>query len=171
MVSDALSGDVRLQLRGLLWASFPDDFTEDDWQHGLGGLHVVAFDGGRPVGHASVVSRRLYIGDQRFDGGYLEAVAVDAANRGRGIGASVVRTAGELIGHRYPIAALSTSEHGFYERLGWERWQGPAYVVSGSEWVRTADEDDGVMVLRTPDCPVVDRAAPIAVDERSGDDW
>jgi aminoglycoside 2'-N-acetyltransferase I len=87
------------------------------------------------------------------------------------MGASVVRSAGEEIAQRYPITALSTSEHGFYERLGWERWQGPTHVVSGDGWVRTEEEDDGVMVLRVPGCPVADLTLPIAVDERSGDDW
>ncbi len=171
MASDALSAEDRARLRTLLWEAFPDDFTEDDWQHGLGGLHIVAFDGERPVGHASVVSRTLHVGEQRYDAGYLEAVTVAAGYRGRGIGASVVRRAGEEIAQRYPIAALSTSEHGFYERLGWERWRGPTHVVSDDGWVRTEEEDDGVMVLRVPGCPVADLTLPIAVDERSGDDW
>lgn len=171
MASDELSTAVRAQLRSLLREAFPDDFTEDDWQHGLGGVHLVAFDGERPVGHASVVTRTLYVGEQRYIGGYLEAVAVDAMFRGRGIGASVVRLAGEIIAHRYPLAALSTSEHDFYERLRWERWQGPAYVVADTVWVRTEDEDDGIMVLRTPECPVADLTTAIAVDERSGDNW
>lgn len=171
MASDELSTAVRMQLRSLLWDSFPDDFTEDDWHHGLGGVHVVAFEGDRPVGHASVISRTLYVGGRRCDGGYLEAVVVDAEHRGRGIGASVVRAACDIIAQRYPIAALSTSEHGFYEQLGWDRWQGPAYVVAGTVWRRTEGEDDGIMVLRMPGCPVADLTMSIAVEARSGDDW
>lgn len=171
IASAELSAVVRTELGSMLWESFPGDFTEDDWQHCLGGVHVVAFDGDRPVGHASVVSRVLYVGHQQYDGGYLEAVAVDAKFRGRGIGASVVSEAGEMIVQSFQIAALSTSAHGFYERLGWERWQGPAYVVAGRTWRRTEDEDDGILVLRAPGCPVTDLAVPIAVEERSGDDW
>ncbi len=171
LASEELSDAVRTTLRALLWASFPDDFSEDDWSHGLGGVHIVAFDGDRPVGHASVIARSIYVADQRYDGGYLEAVAVDTGYRGGGVGASVGRAAGEVIHDRYPIAALSTSKHGFYERLGWERWRGPTYVVSSGKRRRTAEEDAGVMVLRPPGCPVMDLTAPIAVDDRSGDAW
>jgi aminoglycoside 2'-N-acetyltransferase I len=171
MASDDLSDVMRSQLRAMLWQAFPDDFTEHDWEHGLGGVHVVACDGDRPVGHASVIGRTLYIGDESYLGGYLEAVAVDPAIRGRGIGVSVVQAANEVIAQQYPVAALSTHLHGFYEALGWRRWRGPTYVVAGEVWRRTEDEDAGVMVLYPPGSPVVDLTAPIAVHERSGDDW
>ncbi len=170
MASEELSEDVRDRLRALLWDAF-DDFSEDDWRHGLGGVHVVAFAGDRPVGHASVISRNLYVGEDLFVAGYLEAVAVNAQCQGRGIGAEVVTAAGEVIVERFPVAALSTSKHGFYEGLGWERWLGASYVVSGDDWRRTEDEDSGIMVLRPPGSPVSDLGGRIAVEERSGDAW
>jgi len=170
LASDELSDAVRTTIRTLMWASF-DDFSEDDWSHGIGGVHVVAFDGDLPVGHASVVTRSIYVGDAVYVGGYLEAVAVDARYRGRGVGASVVGAADAVIHDRHPIAALSTSRHGFYERLGWERWLGPTYVVGADGWRRTEDEDDGVMALRPAGSPVNDLRARIAVDDRSGDAW
>ena len=170
LASDELSDAVRAAIRTLMWTAF-DDFTEDDWSHGIGGVHVVAFDGGLPIGHASVVTRNVYVDDEVYVGGYLEAVAVDARYRGRGVGAAVVGAADEVVERRYPVAALSTSEHRFYERLGWERWLGPTYVVSGDGWRRTADEDGGVMVLRPPGSPIRDLSARIAVDDRSGDAW
>jgi aminoglycoside 2'-N-acetyltransferase I len=171
LASDELSDAVRTTIRTLMWASF-DDFSEDDWSHGIGGVHVVAFDGGLAVGHASVVTRNVYVGDEVFVGGYLEAVAVDARYRGRGVGAAVVGAADGVVEHRHPVAALSTSEHRFYERLGWERWLGPTFVVDGDGgWRRTEDEDAGVMVLRPAGSPVSDLTVPIAVDDRSGDAW
>ena len=163
---------VRAQLRRLLWESFPDDFTEDDWQHGLGGVHVVAFDGERPVGHASVVSRTLYVGEQRYR---------RRLPRGRRRRPGLSRTRDRCVRRADGRPGASPSgtrsrpcrrtEHGFYERLGWERWRGPSSVVSGGGWARTEDEDDGVMVLRAPGCPVTDLTVPIAVDERVGDSW
>jgi aminoglycoside 2'-N-acetyltransferase I len=168
--SEELSDDVRAHLRTLLWDAF-DDFSEDDWCHGLGGVHVVAFTGGRPVGHASVISRKLYVGNDSFVAGYLEAVAVEGQSQGRGIGAQVVRAAGEVIVERFPVAALSTSKHRLYEGLGWERWLGASYVVSGEDWQRTEDEDAGVMVLRPPGSPVTDLHGRIGVEDRSGDAW
>jgi aminoglycoside 2'-N-acetyltransferase I len=170
LASEDLSNGVRRDLRTMLWSAF-DDFSEDDWEHGLGGVHIVAFEEARPIGHASVISRTLHVGDTVLAGGYLEAVAVDAEFRGHGIGADVVRAARKVIEDRFPMAALSTSQHGFYEKLGWERWLGPSYVVSGTAWRRTEDEDAGVMVLRPRESPVQELTQPIAVDERSGDAW
>ena len=171
LASDELSDAVRTTIRALMWASF-DDFSEDDWSHGIGGVHVVAFDGDRPIGHASVVTRNVYVGDEVFVGGYLEAVGVDARYRGRGVGGVVVGAADEVVERRHPVAALSTSKHSFYERLGWERWLGPTFVVDvGGGWRRTEDEDAGVMVLRPAGSPVSDLTVPIAVDDRSGDAW
>jgi aminoglycoside 2'-N-acetyltransferase I len=171
VASKELSDATKAELRTLLLDSFGGDFTDHDWQHGLGGMHVIALDDGRTVGHAAVVGRRLYVGDAVYDGGYLEAVAVHPQWRRRGIGAEVVRAANAVVIETYPIAALSTHMAAFYERLGWERWHGPAHVVRGGLWVRHPDEDDGVMVLRPPGGPPVDLTAKIAVDHRSGDDY
>ena len=33
--------------------------TDDDWEHGLGGIHALAYEDDELVGHASVVQRRL----------------------------------------------------------------------------------------------------------------
>lgn len=39
---------------------------------------------------------------------------------------------------------------------GWERWQGRSFVRSGSDLVRTAGEDDAIMVLRFGKSAMVD---------------
>ena len=60
----------------------------------------------------------------------------------------------------------------FYERLGWERWQGPTYVRTAvGELHRTEEDDDGVMVLRTGPTADLDLTGPLACEERPGDDW
>ncbi|HEX5016055.1 MAG TPA: GNAT family N-acetyltransferase [Actinomycetes bacterium] len=171
LASDELSDALRNRLRALLFDSFPDDFTEDDWTHGIGGTHIVAFEGQDAVGHASVISRRIYVADAAIDGAYVEAVAVDPVHRGRGVGRALVAAVNDVVGSRYPFAALSTSKHPLYEGAGWERWLGPTFVVAGNRWTRTEDEDAGIMVFRPPGSPVDDLTARIAVDERSGDDW
>jgi len=53
------------QIRALLWAAFePDDegFSEDDWQHALGGRHFLVEVGDEIVAHAAVVARTIEIG-------------------------------------------------------------------------------------------------------------
>src|SRR6266511_5192019 len=74
-------------IRELLWAAFPsgdEGFTEDDWQHAIGGLHFVLEFDARILAHASVVERELHVGGRAVRSGYVEAVATDAERQGRG---------------------------------------------------------------------------------------
>jgi aminoglycoside 2'-N-acetyltransferase I len=83
----------------------------------------------------------------------------------------VLRDLTTVLRREFEMGALSTSRHAFYERLGWERWQGPTFVRDGAETIRTEAEDDGVMVLRFGPSARVDVTAPIACERRCGDDW
>ena len=169
-----LTAEDLLQLRDLLWAAFPpgdEGFTEDDWQHGMGGRHFLAEREGVIVSHASVVERELHVGDVPLRTGYLEAVGTDPAFQRQGLGTDVIRAAGEYIRDTYQLGALGTGEHAFYERLGWERWQGRAYVRTADGPERTPDEEGFIMVLRTPASPLLDLEASIACDWRPGDVW
>lgn len=163
--------DLLVRVRGLLDEAFGGDFSDDDWEHTLGGWHVVVGEGDVPLAHAAVVPRVLEIGGQPYRGGYVEGVAAATERRGEGHGTRAVRRAGELLRAEYELGALSTDRHGFYARLGWERWHGPTYVRRGGQLVRTPEEDDGVMVLRLGASRGVDLTAPIACAARSGDDW
>ncbi|MFL6139323.1 MAG: GNAT family N-acetyltransferase [Frankiaceae bacterium] len=159
------------QVRALLDAAFGDGFSAEDWEHCLGGWHVLRCAGDVVVAHAAVVPRVLEIGARPVDAGYVEGVATLPGRQGHGLGTSVMRAAGELVTASFELGALSTSRHGFYARLGWLRWRGPTYVRRGTELVRTADEDDGIMVLRHASSPPIELTEPIACTERSGDDW
>ena len=90
---------------------------------------------------------------------------------GRGLGTTVMEPIGALIAEHFELGALSTSAHGFYERLGWERWQGPTFVRHPDGQIRTPDEDDGIMVLRTDATISIDLTVSIACEARPGDDW
>jgi aminoglycoside 2'-N-acetyltransferase I len=161
-------------VRELLWAAFDDDdggFTEDDWSHAIGGIHVVAAQEGRIVAHASVVDRTLHIGDVPLHAGYVEAVATAPDRRGTGLGTQVMAEVGAIIRDGYELGALGTGAHGFYERLGWQTWPGQAYLRTATGTVRTPDEEGFIMVLRTPTTPPLDDAAPISCEWRVGDVW
>jgi aminoglycoside 2'-N-acetyltransferase I len=157
-------------LRAVLWASF-DHFNEHDWEHALGGTHILAIHDGDPVGHASVIRRSVYIDERVVDVGYVEAMAVDAGWRRTGIGSALMEEAGRIIADEFTLGVLSTGRHHFYERLGWLRWQGPTFVVDGGQWRRTPDEDAGIMVLLCGQSGSLDLSASIAVAARAGDDW
>ncbi|HEX2576665.1 MAG TPA: hypothetical protein VHK88_09985, partial [Aquihabitans sp.] len=46
-------------VRRIMDDAFEGDFDDDDWDHALGGLHVVVRDGDTVVAHAAVVERVL----------------------------------------------------------------------------------------------------------------
>lgn len=156
-------------VRALLDEAFGDRFSGDDWDHCLGGTHVVARSGDLLVAHAAVVPRTLWVDGRALRAGYVEGVATLPSWQRRGAGSLVMASVAEVVRASYDLGALSTGAYPFYERLGWERWRGATYVRIGDGVVRTADEDDGIMVLRcgTP----LDVAAGLACEARPGDDW
>jgi aminoglycoside 2'-N-acetyltransferase I len=172
--ADLASDDVAALL-DLLRAAFGDDpeeaFGAEDWQHALGGTHVVATRDGRIVGHAAVVERELRVAGQPLRTGYVEAVAVGPADQGRGVGTALMREIDAIIEADFELGALGTGSHHFYERLGWRTWRGPSFVRSATGERRSPDEDGFIMVLATATSPPLDLDAPISCNDRPGDAW
>lgn len=172
--SSALTPAARAQLWSLWQAAFDGrrGFSRDDEEHAYGGVHVLACTGGRIIGHAAVVPRELVVAHRPLRAGYVEGVAVDPACQRGGLGRALMRPLEAELRARYELGALSTGRaRGFYERLGWERWRGPSYVLRGGEVVRTPEEDEGLMVLRFAGGSDVDLTSAIACHDRSGDAW
>lgn len=163
------------KIRRLLDAAFGaderDGFSDADWDHALGGRHFVLDEAGEIVAHASVVERRLHVGDQPLRTGYVEAVATAPGRQGQGLGTRVMREVGSYIRDTFELGALGTGRHRLYERLGWRTWKGPSFVRTASGPTRTPDEDGYVMVLATPSSPPLDFTAPISCEWRPGDVW
>jgi aminoglycoside 2'-N-acetyltransferase I len=173
--TDELTPAEIAALRQLLWAAFGSDpeeaFTEDDWQHALGGVHFVLQLDKEIVSHAAVVERELHVADRPLRTGYVEAVATAPDHWRVGHGSRVMGDVGTFIGERFELGALGTGSHHFYERLGWRRWLGPTYVRTVDGPRRTPDDDGYVLVLPTPSSPPLDMTAPISCDWRPGDVW
>ena len=128
--------------------------------------------GVRIVAHASVVERTIEVDGVRLRTGYVEAVGVAPDLQRSGLGTRVMEPATRYIRDRFELGCLGTGEWPFYERLGWERWQGPSFVRLGDGTLeRSADDDDGIMILRTPSTPPLDLRAPITCGWRPGDSW
>jgi aminoglycoside 2'-N-acetyltransferase I len=169
-----LTAEDIVRLRSLLWAAFPpgdEGFSEDDWQHGLGGRHFLIERDGRIVSHAAVVERELHVGGTPLRTGYVEAVATHPDQQRQGLGTAVMREASDHMRATFELGALGTGEHAFYERLGWATWQGRAYLRTPDGPERTPDEEGFIMVLRTPSTPALDLEASISCDWRPGDAW
>ncbi|NJP65399.1 GNAT family N-acetyltransferase [Streptomyces spiramenti] len=155
----------------LFASAFGPDADATDWDHCLGGVHVMLHDADELIGHAAVVPRRLFHRGRTLRTGYLEGVAVAARHRGRGHGGELVAEAERLIRDGYELGALSstTAALPFYAKRGWLRWEGTTAVLTPHGAERTPDDDDGVFVL-----PVGVRLEPqgrLVCDARAGDPW
>ena len=167
----ALSAPVLEQIRDLLEAAFGADFSDADWNHTIGGVHVWIADTSRLLSHAALVERTLVCSGHTLRAGYVEAVATAPEHQCKGHGTAVMKRVGELIRERYALGALSSSAQKFYGRLGWETWRGPTFVDGPRGRERTVDDDGGVMILRTPQSPHLDLDGEIVCDWRVGDVW
>lgn len=165
------SPELLHRIRSLCDAAFAGNFGDDDMAHSLGGTHVVASDADEVVAHASVVERRLWVGEIEVRAGYVEAVAVRPGRQRNRLGSHVMGLLHTTIVDRFDVGALSTGEHGFYRSLGWDRWRGPTFVVEGSRRRRTAEDDDGLMVLRFGRSADLDLTMPLTCEARAGDHW
>ena len=162
-------------IREMLVAAFGSDeeerFTDDDWEHALGGVHFVLELNGEIIAHASVVERELHVDGQALRTGYVEAVATAPDRQGAGFGSLVMADVTSYIRERFELGALGTGRHRFYERLGWLTWTGPSFVRTADGTRRTPDEDGYILVLSTPSSPTLDLTATISCDWRPGDVW
>jgi aminoglycoside 2'-N-acetyltransferase I len=160
-----------LAVRQLLDEAFDGGFGDDDYEHGLGGVHVLVSDGGRLVGHGSVVMRRLLHGDRALRTGYVEGVGVRPDHRRRGVGSTVMGSLEELIRGAYELGALSASEGAvaFYAGRGWQRWSGTASVLAPAGITPTPGEEDSIFLL--PVNAELAAGGDLACDWRNGDVW
>ncbi|MET0642186.1 MAG: GNAT family N-acetyltransferase, partial [Jiangellaceae bacterium] len=94
--------------RALLYDVF-DDMTDDDWEHALGGVHALVWDGPELVGHASVVQRRLLYRERALRTGYVEGVGVRADQRKRGHGSAMMTALERVVSNAYDLGALGAT--------------------------------------------------------------
>ncbi len=159
-------------LTDLCVAAFNEDW-EGYWESIGPGVHVIAEAERGVVAHAAIVDRLLYPGEATLSAGYVEAVAVAPDLQRQGFGTRVMEMIDSMIDEGYELGALGTGSHAFYQRLGWETWQGPTWIRERDGHLeRSPNEDGGIMIRRTPATPPdLDLSLPIAVDWRPGEVW
>lgn len=167
-----LTASDRTRIRTMLNEAFEGRFDDFDWEHTLGGQHILISVDGTLIAHGAVVQRRFLHRDKSVRCGYVEGVAVHRAHRGRGFAAAVMTEAERLIDHGYALGALSASRaaRGLYQARGWRTWPGGTAVLAPSGVTRTPDEDDSTLIRIVPGF-LLDDAAPIICDWRDGDVW
>lgn len=176
VATPGLTADEVEAIRALLWAAFAtadedERFTEDDWNHALGGMHFVLDVDGEILAHAAVVERALEVAGMPVRTGYVEAVATAPDRQGVGLGTAVMRDVGAYLDDDYDLGALGTGSHGFYERLAWQTWRGPSSVRTVDATRATPDDDGYILIRHTPTSPPLDLDAPISCEWRPGDVW
>jgi aminoglycoside 2'-N-acetyltransferase I len=157
--------------RALLDQAFRGDFSDDDWDHALGGVHALVWEGGDPIAHASLVQRRLLHRGRALRAGYVEAVGVRPDRRRRGHGGAVMEALERVLRRAYDVGALSATEDGlgFYAARGWMRWRGPTSALTPAGIERTEDDDGSVHVL--PLTVALDLDGELTCDWRDGEVW
>ena len=163
----------RSAIRDLLDRAFLGNFDDDDFDHALGGLHVLVVERGEPIAHGSVVQRRLLHGGRAWRCGYVEAVAVHPSLRGQGFAATVMTEIERIIDHGYDLGALSASHagRGLYLHRSWLPWQGPTSVLAPGGVSRTEEDDDDTFVRVVPGGAELHLTAELTCDWRDGDVW
>ena len=116
------------------------EFTEEDWDHVLGGMHALVHHHGALIAHAAVIQRRLIHQGTPLRAGYIEGVAVREDWRGKGLGAALMDGVEQVIRGAYRLGALRPSEPArqMYTKRGWLRWLGPTSVLTPTGMVRDA---------------------------------
>jgi aminoglycoside 2'-N-acetyltransferase I len=157
--------------RALLDQVFAGDMTDHDWEHSLGGMHALAWEGVELVGHAAVIQRRLLHGGRALRAGYVEGVGVRADRRRRGHAAAMMDALEGIVRSAYELGALGATDAAaaFYAARGWRLLQGPTSALTPTGVMRTADQDGSVYVL--PGAAALDLSGELTCDWRDGDVW
>jgi aminoglycoside 2'-N-acetyltransferase I len=167
-----LGPTVLAEIRVLLDDAYEGDFGDEDWDHGLGGVHALVRDaGGALVAHGSVVQRRVLHGGRSYRFGYVEAVAVRADRRRQGLGGRVMAALEQVIDGAYAAGALSASDEGalLYRSRGWQLWQGGIRTLGPAGVVPLPDEEGTVHLRPAAGRVLPGPASPLIFDWREGD--
>ncbi|MFF7855845.1 GNAT family N-acetyltransferase [Streptomyces sp. NPDC007904] len=166
-----LAPDELDAVRALLLDAFDGDLGEEDWEHGLGGMHALVRDReGRLAAHGAVVMRRVRHRQRWLRVGYVEAVAVRPDVRRTGLGGLVMGELERIIDRAYDAGMLSASDDGarLYAARGWQVWAGRVSALGPSGAVRLPEEE-GSTCVRPALAGPLDPAHELLFDWRDGD--
>ncbi|MEV6421456.1 GNAT family N-acetyltransferase [Streptomyces sp. NPDC051662] len=165
------------EIRALLDDAFEGGFSDDDWDHGLGGVHALVRDGdGTLLAHGSVVQRRVLYDGRSYRVGYVEAVGVRPDRRGQGHGGRVMAALERVIDGAYAVGALSASDAGapLYRSRGWQAWPHRIEALAPGGVVRLPEEEGSTYLRPAAGRPLPGSASPggagaLIFDWRDGD--
>ncbi|WP_374120709.1 GNAT family N-acetyltransferase [Streptomyces sp. AN091965] len=153
--------------RALMDRAFDGDFSDEDWDHGLGGVHALVHDAeGELLAHGSVVQRRVLHNGRSLRVGYVEAVATRPDSQRQGLGGQVMGALEDVVERAYDLGVLSPSEEGekLYRAHGWQTWTGLVGTL-GPRGVEEMPDEDAPMIWGAD----LDPAHALLIDWRDGD--
>ncbi|MFI8894628.1 GNAT family N-acetyltransferase [Streptomyces paradoxus] len=158
-------------VRHLLDAAFEGDFGDEDWDHGLGGMHALVHDGSGLAAHGAVVMRRVRHRGRWLRTGYVENVAVRPDARRTGLGGLVMAELERVVDRAYDLGALSASDDGarLYTSRGWEPWPGQVHALSPRDGIVRLPDEEGSTYVRTARAGALDAGRELVFDWRDGD--
>ncbi|MEU6061422.1 GNAT family N-acetyltransferase [Streptomyces sp. NPDC047097] len=159
-------------IRAMLDTAFDGDFGDEDWDHGLGGVHAWIRDERGVAAHGSVIMRRVAHAGRSHRIGYVEAVAVRPDRRRQGLGGRVMAALEEVIDGAYAFGALSASDEGaeLYRGRGWQLWNGRIEAYGPKGTVHLPDEEDSTYLRPALGRPLPEaESGALVFDWRDGD--
>lgn len=166
------------EAHGMTLEAFATEFTDDDWEHGLGGLHAIARDGDTIIGHAAIVQRHLLYQRRALRAGYIEAVAVHVDHRRGGVGGQLLEALEPIAGRAFDLGVLSATDVGmpFYRSRGWEPWRGTLHAFTPEGIIDQPEEEGSLLVFGVQgrvagQSVALDLDAELTCDWRNGDLW
>ncbi|MEU7703049.1 GNAT family N-acetyltransferase [Streptomyces sp. NPDC015492] len=166
-----LGADRLRSVRELLDDAFDGGFSDEDWDHCLGGVHAWIEDEHGIAAHGAVVLRRARHRGRSHRVGYVEAVAVRTGLRRRGLGGAVMAALERVIDGTHAFGALGASDEGaaLYRARGWRVWEGRIEAMGPEGPVRLAEEEGHVLLRPAAGRRLPDPAAALVFDWRDGD--
>ncbi|MFE1963172.1 GNAT family N-acetyltransferase [Streptomyces sp. NPDC059479] len=159
-------------IRALMDMAFEGGFTDEDWDHGLGGVHAyVCAPDGTFLAHGSVIQRRVLYEGHSYRVGYVEAVAVRPDRHRQGLGGRIMAALEHVIDGAYHLGALSASDDGarLYRARGWHLWQGTIETLAPGGVVRLPEEEDCTYLRPAARRPLPGPSGALVFDWREGD--
>jgi len=156
--------------RALLDAAFGGDFNDQDWDHGLGGIHALVTDDAGLVAHGSVIMRRVRHRGRWLRVGYIEGVGVRPDARRRGHGGRVMAELERIVDRGYDVGLLAASDAGarLYTARGWQLWRGGISALGPDGIVHLPEEEDSTYIRPALAGPL-DPTHELLFDWRDGD--
>ncbi len=134
-------------------------------------IHILGRADSMLVSHALWVTRWLQIEENPpMRTAYVEAVATEPQFQRKGYASAIMERIIQEVQNDYDLGALSPTSAAYYQRLGWELWQGPLSIRTDKGLEQSPDHEE-VMIYRLPQTPELDIETPLSAEWREGELW